>query len=442
MSKICSICGFECADTVLSCPICGTPFPDIPASIPGQPVTGTAQTASPVQPKTVSPVQTQAAQGQPQTVLPVQTQAVQGQPQAVASEQSQTIYPGQPQTVYSGQPQTAPQYQQTTPIQPQSMTTPQPVSYIQNPGMAGQVPLGMPETPKKSTKTLWIVLGIVGGVILLLMLLALILFFVLHNAGYDHEITGNTPGGTGNRPTDYHEYYYPGYDDASFHSEAFADVTTEAPEAATTEEPVPSGYLNDTEEFRQEDLTLHTVEEDPSATPVTLNFILNQGYTITETGDVLQSGDGSFSAPAEFQNKQAALGRDCTIGSSMDDFAAAYGVDSTNAVWQLAVNDTYEYYYYSTTAKPDPIPYDYTALVLGWYRNGDTWNRMLPQELFQFWQNGSVPECEEMILYVAVSDDDYKVKSVSITYGTADYFRQFITNWQTLSEIMNDTSEE
>ena len=47
-----------------------------------------------------------------------------------------------------------------------------------------------------------------------------------------------------------------------------------------------------------------------------------------------------------------------------------------------------------------------------------------------------------MILYVAVSDDDYKVKSVSITYGTADYFRQFITNWQTLSEIMNDTSEE
>ncbi len=420
MSKICSICGFECSDTALSCPTCGTPFHNYAGSAPTQPVTEAIPSP------TVSLVQSQTVPVQPQT-MPVQPQPSPVQPPLNAI-----------------QPQATGQFRSDIPLQPQPVIPPQPAAYIQNPGMAGQVTMGMAEAPKKSTKTLWIVLGIVGGVILLLLLFALVLFLVLHKAGYSLGNHGGTPNNLGNRSTDYHEYYYADYNDPSFHSEAFADVTTEAPttETATTEAPVPSGYLNDAEAFRQEDLTLHTVEEDLSVTPATVTFLPDHGYMITETGEALQIGSGTFNTPDGFQGKQAALGRNITRDCFIDELVAVYGIDSTNAIWQMSVNDTYEYYYYSTTTKPDLTLYDYSSLIFGWYRNGDTWNRLLPQDIFDFWQNGTVPECEEMILYLAVSDNDYSLRSVSITYGTADYFQEFIVNWQTLSEIIKNTSEE
>ncbi len=100
---------------------------------------------------------------------------------------------------------------------------------------------------KKKDKTLWIVLGIVGGVLLLLFILFLIIFFVLLNRLSSNQTLTNPvhPDLTiFESDKDMQEYYYDDYDHASFQSESFVDTTTEEPttteESVTTEEPAAS----------------------------------------------------------------------------------------------------------------------------------------------------------------------------------------------------------
>ena len=99
-----------------------------------------------------------------------------------------------------------------------------------------------PEPPKKSHKTLWIILGIVGGGCLLLLILAIILIFLIKSwlgifLGTASTPSVNIPGVFSTK--DFHEYYYPDYDGATLNSEAFTETTTEMPstEIPNTETP-------------------------------------------------------------------------------------------------------------------------------------------------------------------------------------------------------------
>ena len=102
-----------------------------------------------------------------------------------------------------------------------------------------------PEPPKKSHKTLWIILGIVGGGCLLLLILAIILIFLIKSRlgislGTASTPSVNIPGIFSTK--DFHEYYYPDYDGATLNSEAFTETTTEMP---STE--IPNTETLDTE---------------------------------------------------------------------------------------------------------------------------------------------------------------------------------------------------
>lgn len=392
MNKICSICGYNCEDTAAFCPICGTPFSDTPATVSNQPV--------------IEPV------------------------------------PVPPQTPV--QPQPHPSIQASTQVQPQVLNPSQSPSYIQNPGTAGQMTLGIAEPAKKSTKTLWIVLGIVGGVILLLLILALVLFFLLRSAGYTIGNNGHTWGGAENRPVDYHEYYYPDYDNASFHSEAFTDATTEAPatEAPATEAPTPSGYQNDAETFQQTDLTIYTIEEDPAITPAAFNVSLNHRYSIDFPG-IMHLTEGTYiESPEEFAEKQAATGRGITTGQPIEEFITAYGIDTTNAMWITFGHEQLEYFYYSTTAMPELAEGVDASLTFGWYQTGDTWHRMMPEELYGFWKNMTLPECDEVILYNAITNADYTIYSMGIGYGDPAFWQEYITTFHSFYDTSNVSDTE
>lgn len=369
MSKICSICGYNCKDTDTFCPTCGTPFSATPVSVSSQPV------------------------------------------------------------IESAQPQ--------IPIPPQSS------AYIQNPGMSSQMTQGIAEPSKKSTKTLWIVLGIVGGVILLLLIFALVLFLLLRSIGTVGN-NGHTIGSTENRPTNYHEYYYPDYDNASFHSEAFTDTTTEAPatEAPSTEAPTPSGYQNDAETFQQEDLTIYTIEEDTTITPTALNVTLNHRYSIDYPGIMNLIGGTNIESPAEFTSKHAATGRGVTTGQPIEEFITAYGIDTTNAMWITLGHGQLEYFYYSTTAMPELGEGDDASLTFGWYRTGDTWHRMMPEELYNFWKNMTLPECDELILYDAITNADYTIYSIGVGYGDPAFWQEYITTFHSFYDTSNVSDTE
>lgn len=367
MSKICPVCGYNCEDSEVVCPACGTPF---------------LSTVNPVPP--VNQVQTANNIQQPNG------QAVAGQPM---------------QQQFAQQP-----------------------------------------PKKKSNKTLWIILGVVGGVVLLLIVLVIILFLL-----FAFVFTGvNSTSLTSNGPTsiftgggsngNYQEYYYPEYQDSSLNSEAFVDITTEASTEVSTENTGANIVFNETAAFRPEDLTILTVETDPAVAPVTLTFSENYSYMVGDSGELLQVGDMTYDTPAEFQGKQCQLGRGTTIGNSIDEFIAAYGVDTTNAIWQTDTNNKYEYFYYSTSTKPS-VPED-ASLIIGWYQSGDTWVSMTPEALFNYWNTGSIPDCDRILMYTIYSHADFSIKGFTTMYGTPEYFTKFYNNWETVKNLSDDTSVE
>lgn len=395
MSKMCTVCGYQCEDTVTSCPVCDSPF-------------------------SVSP----------QPALTVTEQVPAGMP-SQNTMPSQAVPPIQPQPA-APIPGVPPMPQQFV---PSNAYTP----YPQGPAMQGQNIQGIPEPPKKKSKTVWIVLGIVGGVLLLLIILAIILMFALKSAWNNHNDPSIlTPASTSH--PDHHEYYYADYDSASFQSEAFVDVTMEDPASVpSTEEPenpdnpVSSGATGD---FRTEDLMIYSIE-DEGIEPYTYTIEENCCYTIGSSTGLLQTGSGSIQEPSEFENKLCQLGRGIQAGSSIDECINAYGIDTTNAIWQLYENNTFSYYYYSTTIRPDSTAN--SALVIGWCKKGDTWQRMYPVDLFNYWQNGTPPECDNILMYILYTNDSVDtISSMNIMYGDHNYFQEFYTSWKQVQNYFNE----
>lgn len=369
MSKICTVCGYNCEDSVMTCPVCGSPF-----TVPSQSVVP------------------------PASVMP---------------------NPGQ-----NGIPQIHSQF-----VPPNAY-----VSYPQGPAMQGQN-MQM-EPPKKQNKTLWIVLGITGGVLLLLILSAIILMFFFRSTWRSRNIpVGNTS--TGISHTNHHDYYYDDYNNASFHSETFVDITTEDPSTIpSTEVPDEPDDSRTLEDFREEDLIIYSVEPEGTE-PVSYAIQANCSYTIGTSTGLLQTRSGSVLEPAEFTDKHCQLGRNIPSGSSIDDCIAAYGIDTTNAIWQLYENSAFEYYYYSTTIRPDRE--SDSALIFGWYQTGDTWQRMYPVDLFNYWQKGMPPECDNILMYILYTDDSGEsISSMNIMYGSYDYFDQFYTSWTQVQDMFNE----
>lgn len=341
MSKICSVCGYNCEDTATFCPTCGSPFPVL------------------VQPAPTVPFQPA--------------------------------------------------------MQPQNNLQP----------------------PKKKNKTLWIVLGVVGGILVLLVILVLLLLFVAKSFWNVNTITSPNPSGITSN-SDNHEYYYPDYDNASFHSESFVDVTTEAP--VSTEPSTEASNPNETADFKEEDLQLRSIESDTTIEPATLTMEENKSYMLVGNGEILQLGDGSYQSMTDSEETRYTLGRGVGIGAPIDDFITTYGVDTTNSIWQIYTNNTYNYYYYSTTVRPD-TPAD-AGLIIGWYKTGDTWTRMYPQDLFNYWQDGTLPECDRILMYTLYTDENFNIESISIMYGNTDYFQQFYSSWSIISNYFNDLDAE
>lgn len=366
MSKICTACGYHCEDSVMTCPVCGSPF-----TVPSQPVVP------------------------PASIMPESRQN--GTPQM----QSQFV----PPNAY--------------------------VSYSQGPAMQGQYMQMDP--PKKKSKVLGIVFGIVGGVLLLLILSAIFIFQYLLSSRSNPG--GNTPSGISH--TNHHDYYYDDYNNAGFNSEDFVDITTEKPnDIPSTEVPDEPDESMALEDCREEDLIIYSVEPD-GAEPVTYAIEGNYSYTLGTSTGLLQTGGGSVLERAEFTDKYCQLGRGIQSGSSIDDCISAYGIDTTNAIWQLYENNAFQYYYYSTTIMPD-IESD-PALILGWYQSGDTWQRMYPVDLFNYWKKGIPPECDNILMYILSTDDSGEsVSSINILYGNYNYFESLYPSLTQVQDVSNE----
>lgn len=113
-------------------------------------------------------------------------------------------------------------------------------------------------TPKKSQKTLWIILGSIGGACILLLIIVIVLLcFVKMSLSL---IFGTMPSSTINSSDiqtiqDFQEYYYPDYDGASFLSEEFVEVSTEMPATDGLYDETSTEAFPDIEEFEDEDMT-------------------------------------------------------------------------------------------------------------------------------------------------------------------------------------------
>lgn len=396
MSKICTVCGYQCEDSVILCPVCGSPFSTAPQSV-ATPVSATPQ-------------------------------------QIVASTPSQDAIPSQ--AVPPIPPQPGVPVPGTGPI-PQQFVQPNVyIPYPQGPAMQGQGIQGIPEPPKKKNKTLWIVLGIVGGLLLLLIILAIILVFALKNVWNNRaNPSPQTPDSISH--SNHHEYYYEDYDNASFQSEAFVDITTEDPSSIpSTEEPENPSSSGAIEDLRSEDLMLYTIEAE-GVEPYAYTLEENYCYIINSSSGVIQTGgftepfltSDAMWEPDELKNKQCQLGRGIQAGSSIDECIAAYGIDTTNAIWRLSEDNTFSYYYYSTTVRPDSITNP--ALIIGWYKNGDTWQRMYHMDLSNYWQKSTLPECDALLMYILDMDDSGEtISSISILYGNNNSFQDFTSETQ------------
>lgn len=442
MSKICSVCGYQCEEEIGFCPVCGSPFPTssqsvVPSqAVPPTQVNSAIQTQAPT--PTVPPIS-------PQPVIPSQTDSgMQSQPAPYMQTPGMQPQPAPfTQTNPGMQPQPA-SFTQNNPgmqSQPASFTQnnpgmqPQPAYavYPQNPVMQGQNIQGNATPPKKKSKVLWIVLGIVGGILLLLIIILVLLMFGLKQLWGSRNIPSlNTSSAITH--SDSHEYYYPDYDSASFHSEAFVDVTTE--EILPPEEP---SDIISAMEFKEEDLIICSVQEGDAEPPLQYHIEENYTYTIQDSNGFLQTGNGISQIPAGFEEKQCHLGRNIGIGNSFDQLITTYGIDTTNAMWQIQDNGNYEYYYYSTEIKPDWA--GGTVLVTAWCRTGDTWQRMYPSDLFTFWQNGTLPECDTVLMYMVHMDSTVdNIEAIDILYGNANYFETILTERNTPQE--NSTEPE
>ena len=184
-------------------------------------------------------------------------------------------------------------------------------------------------------------------------------------------------------------------------------------------------------------IIIYTVEAE-GIEPYAYTIEENCCYTIGSSTGLLQTGSGSIQEPAEFENKQCRLGRGIQTGSSIDECINTYGIDTTNAIWQLYENNVFEYYYYSTTIRPDWT--ENSALLIGWYKQGDTWQRMYPVDLFNYWQNGTPPECDSILMYILYTNDsDDTISSMNIMYGNYDYFQEFYTSWKQVQTYFNET---
>ncbi len=400
MSNICSVCGFHCDETATFCPTCGSPV--------------TVATQPTIQ-ETVQPAP------QPQVQQPAQPTP-------------------QPQVQQPVQPTPQPQVQQ--PVQP----TPQPymqqqVQPIPQPYMQQQ-DYQPTEPPRKKKMTwLWILLGVFGG-LFLLGIIAAVATVILYPLLYTNSNVGGNSlpqyigsGSNGN----YQEYYYPEFENASFNSEAFVDVTTEASTEASTE--APSTSFNEGAEFRPEDLTYLTLETDPAITPTATPMELDSAYLFINGGQLLPLTSDGVDAllNGSEDTQQYQLGRVITCGASIDSFIETYSVDTTNAIWETYSNDQYDYFYYSMTARPDTS--DDAALIISWYQNGDTWTRMTPEEIYAFWKNGTLPACENMLTYTVYMDADSNIESILVSYGTTTYFESFYSSMQSITNAFSTTTE-
>ncbi len=374
MSKLCTVCGYHCEDTDVTCPICGTPI--------------------------VSPATDKPYSEPPSAWVP------------------------QPQ------PQTQPQIQ----IQPQPQTQTQPLPTAPN-----------PQPIKKSHKTLWIVLGIVGGVLLLL---GIGIFILVHLFRALTGISG--PDTDGYQSTaDYHEYYYPDYDSADYNSEAFVDSATEAPSSeevstsveSTESTETPADPSDTASAFLPEDLIVYTVESLSSEQPQSLSLETSSFSYIDDDGQLYTAVNDSYTMPAGFEYKAAATGRRLSIGTPFQDFIDAYGINSSNAIWQNITDTQVNFYYFTGTL---PSAASDNELIIGWYQSGDTWTRMDQNELSAYWKNATLPACDHVLMYlIYFDDDDQTLESVYFLYGDTAYLQTYHSTWQSMVDaLLLDTDDD
>lgn len=277
-------------------------------------------------------------------------------------------------------------------------------------------------------------------IVVIVVILVFPLLFTNSNVGGNSLPTFTGSGSNGN----YQEYYYPDYENASFNSEAFVDVTTETPTETSTEvsTETPDVSFNEGADFRPEDLTYLTLETDSSVTPTASTIGIDCAYLFVGDGQLIplttDNIDTLLNSNEDGQRYQ--LGRCVTCGSSIDDFIEAYSVDTTNAIWETYSNNQYDYFYYSTTVRPE-TPGD-AALLISWYQNGDTWTRMTPEEIYAYWKNGTLPTCENMLTYTVYMDTNSNIESIHVSYGTTVYFESFYNSLQTITDAMSDATEE
>lgn len=114
-----------------------------------------------------------------------------------------------------------------------------------------------PTTPEKSRKTLWIILGSIGGacVLLLIIVIVLLCFVKVFLSLMFGTIPSSTINGSDIQTIqNFQEYYYPDYDGASFHSEEFVEVTTEMPATEGLYDDTSTEAFPNTKGFEDEDM--------------------------------------------------------------------------------------------------------------------------------------------------------------------------------------------
>ena len=423
MSNICSVCGFHCDETATFCPTCGSPVTVAPQPTIQETVQPTPQ------PQVQQPIQP--------TPQPYMQQQVQPTPQPYMQQQVQPT----PQPYMQQQVQPTPQPYMQQPVQP----TPQPymqqqVQPIPQPYMQQQ-DYQPTEPPKKKKLTwLWILLGVFGG-LFLLGIIAAVATVILYPLLYTNSNVGGNSlpqyigsGSNGN----YQEYYYPEFENASFNSEAFVDVTTEAPTEASTEASTeaPSTSLNKGAEYRPEDSTYLTFTSDtPTPTSNNVNdnsvIVYDSGVSCTMPGKI-----PVFESTTDTLDYSYQTGRGITYGASLDTYIETYGIDDTNAIWETYSNGQTEYFYYSPTARPENM--NDAMLVFGWYQKGTSWIRMTPEELHAFRKDVTTPGRYVLLIYMAYLDENGNIEAIHMIQDSHSAFRVYNNELMQVTDLLNN----
>lgn len=318
-----------------------------------------------------------------------------------------------PQNISANQPQYQQAPQQN---QPQYQQAPQ-----QNQPQYQQAP-----SKKKSHKTLYIVLGVVGGILVIVIILVIILCsFLRHHLISSYNFNPSSYNYQ-RYETNNHEYYYPDYEGADLNSEAYTSTSTEATTEATTEEATEEAASSlKLASITESEFIIYgqTAQAEDDTDVVSIPLDINNSYLLSDSGSCLVTPLATEGSAYELNSESAYIqlytGRFMNVGTAIELFILTYGIDSTNAIWIEQTGDQITPYYYSTVTAPT-FTADQTQLVLGWYQTDAGWIRFTPTELYDALMNNTYPDCDSFLIYKATANSDHLIETITIDYGSAD----------------------